>query len=593
MERRLFYTIVFVFGLLVPHLAMSNLIALTATLVVAIVWRPSLRTTLVIGSAVASLCVGIARSHFDLVQPQPTLGRQKVEAEGIILEPPRRWGRSSVFFFQIDHIEQKPVKPIKVMVRWSACEQTLEVGDRWSLEGRASPGEPPQLPGGFDQRKWLWSQRAVAVFHLHRQSGYHYIGPARGWTPHQLSYRARAWMMRRLKLMENEKARSLVAGVVFGETQSLPPELQEQFRRTGTSHLLAASGMNVALLAGIIVFAGRLLGLGAWRVAPLAIPAVIAYAFLAGCSPSITRAATGTTLALVALSMGRTSNAWNTLCLSVWALLLWDPRQLFDLGFQLSVVAVIGLVSGPAAPKGCGFVGKSLLLTISASLATLPIFWWSFGELSTTLLLANLILGPIVELLFPLGLLMTIVPVKPLLYLCDRIASLSLWLVARLSELADPVRLCKPGAFSCLLLILALVLWWRGRSWSHRGLACPAVLLAIWLCLQSGQQPSCGRGELVVRKIGKEPAVYWISTQSEEVLVLDEPWQESRARDLLRQSGCLKEPELRLLKGSPLRFRWGEFEWRRVEPYLPSCSYLEVRVVEGRYNLGFWNPEDV
>ncbi|MCA9777191.1 MAG: DUF4131 domain-containing protein, partial [Candidatus Eremiobacteraeota bacterium] len=204
MERRLFYTITFVFGLLVPHLALSNLIALTATLVVTIVWRPPLRTTLVIGATVVSLCVGIGRSHFDLVQQQPTLGRQKVEAEGVILEPPRRWGKSSVFFFRIDHLEQKPVKPVKVMVRWSACEQTLEVGDRWSLEGRASPGEPPQLPGGFDQRKWLWSQRAVAVFHLHRHSGYHYIGPARGWTPHQLSYRARAWMMRRLALMENE-----------------------------------------------------------------------------------------------------------------------------------------------------------------------------------------------------------------------------------------------------------------------------------------------------------------------------------------------------------------------------------------------------
>ena len=315
-----------------------------------------------------------------------------------------------------------------------------------------------------------------------------------------------------------------------------------------------------------------------------------AYAFLAGCSPSITRAATGATLALTALSIGRTSNAWNTLSLSVWALLLWDPRQLFDLGFQLSVAAVIGLVSGPKAPKGCGFVGRSLLLTISASLATLPIFWWSFGELSTTLLLANLLLGPTVELLFPLGLLMTLIPLKPLLFACDRIACLSLWMVAWLSELADPLSLCKPELPSCLLILTALALWWCGRQWLHRGLAGPAVLLAVWLCLQSGQQPSCLPGELRVRKIGKEPTVYWVSTNSREVLVLEEPWQEKRARDLVRQSGCLKDPEIRVLNGSPLRFRWGEFKWEQVAPYLPNCSYLEVRVTTGEYNLSYWTP---
>lgn len=588
MERRLFYTVIFVFGLLVPHLACSTLTALTSALAILIVWRPPLRTLVAIITTVAALCLGMARSQWDLRAGEPLLPNHKVEAEGIILEPPRRWGKSSVFFFRIERLDQKRVRPFKVMVRWGGCEQSLEVGDRWSLSGRPSPGEPPQLPGGFDQRQWLWSQRAVGVLHLHRHSNFHFIGPARGLTPHQLSYRARAWMMQRLRLMENERARSLVAGVVFGETQSLPPDLQEQFRRTGTSHLLAASGMNVALLASIIIFAGRLLGLGAWRVAPLAIPAVIAYAFLAGCSPSIARAATGATLALTALSIGRTSNAWNTLCLSVWALLLWDPRTLLDLGFQLSVVAVVGLVSGPKAPKGCGFVGRSLLLTISASLATLPIFWWSFGELSTTLLLANLLLGPIVELLFPLGLLMTLIPIKPLLFACDRVACLSLWMVAWLSELAAPLSLCKPEWPSCLLILLALALWWRGRRWLHRGLAGPAVFLAVWLCLQSGQQPSCGPGELLVRKIGKQPTVYWISTNSREVLVLDEPWQEKRARDLLRQSGCLKEPEIRVLSGSSLRFRWGEFEWRQVAPYLPSCSYLEVRVTQGKYYLSFW-----
>lgn len=585
MERRIFCTAVFVFGLLIPHQSVVVFISCFTVLSTIILWRPRLRSTVAFLLFLTSLGVGYVRSAYDSREvPKPNY-RSTIEVEGTIVESPRRWGKSSVFFFQVERLDGQRVSPFKVLVRWSACEQTLEVGDRWGLRGLLKEGDPPLIPGGFDQRGWLWTQRAIGVLHLHAHSQYHYLGPPRGSTPHQLSYRARAWMMKRLERVENERARSLIAGVVFGETQSLPPDLQEQFRRTGTSHLLAASGMNVALLAGLIILAGRLLGLGAWRVAPLAIPAVIGYAFLAGCAPSITRAATGATLALTALSLGRTSNAWNTLCLSVWGLLLWDPRQLFDLGFQLSVVAVMGLVGGPKPPEKCSFVGKSVVLTISASLVTLPIFWWSFGELSSSLLIANLLLGPVVELLFPLGLLATLLPAKPLLLLSEWVARLSLWMVDWLSQLADPIRLTRPGLLCSFLIGLALLAWWGGRDWRLRSLALPAVVVAVWLCLYSGHQSSCAPGELMVRKIGREKSIYWISTSSREVLLLQETWQLTRARDLLRQSGSLITPEIRFLQGSDPSFRWGDFSWSELKPYLPACSYLEVKVRNGRYTV--------
>jgi ComEC/Rec2-related protein len=590
MERRLFYTTVFVFGLLGPHLSIGSVLTGLTVISLTAIWRPRLRTLAVLTTALAILLVGATRSFWDMRSGYPELPNEKIVIEGVILEPPRLWGRSSVFFFRVEKVGHETVRPVKVLVRWSACEQTLEVGDRWALEGRHALGEAPSYPGGFDQRAWLWSQRATGVIQLNKYSSHHFLSPPTGSSPHQLSYRARGWMMQRLQKIPHEQARALIAGVVFGETQSLPRELQEQFRRTGTSHLLAASGMNVALLAGMIILIGRLFGLGAWRVAPLAIPAVIGYAFLAGCSPSITRAAAGTTLALTALSVGRTSNAWNTLCLSIWALLLWDPRQLFDLGFQLSVVAVVGLVSGPLAPKKLGFIGSSVVLTISASLATLPFFWSSFGELSSTLLLANLILGPVVELLFPLGLLVTIVPFRPLLLLCEWLARLSLWLVGWLSQLADPMLLTKPGPVDWLLMGAALGCWMKGETWKTRWLALPLIALAVFLSMSTGLEPSCQPGELKVRRVGRSKPVYWVSTHSREVLLVEEAWQEKRGRGMLRQMGCLKEPEVRVLDGAPVRFRWGNFRWDQVEPYLPGGSYLEVRVTSDGYSFDSWEP---
>ena len=589
MERRLFYTVVFVLGISGPHLTASSFAICLAGLLIVALWHPRLSRPAVCGCALLILGIGVARGYWDTCSS--VLPYQKVQVEGVILEPPRTWGRSSVFFFRIEKWNGRPVRACKVLVRWNQCEQTLEVGDEWALEGRHTTGESASYPGGFDQKSWLWSQRATGVLLLHQHSSHHFLRPPTGITPHQLSYRARAWMMQRLRKMENENARALVAGVVFGETQSLPRELQDQFRRTGTSHLLAASGMNVALLAGLIVFGGRCLGLGAWRVAPLAIPAVIGYAFLAGCSPSITRAAVGTTLALTALSLGRTSNAWNTLSLSIWVLLMWDPRQLFDLGFQLSVVAVVGLISGPAAPKKLGFLAGSIVLTISASLATLPIFWTSFGELSSTLLLANLILGPIVELLFPLGLLVTVMPVRPLLFLVETLAQCSLWLVGWLSRLGDPILLAPPGPGEWLLVGAALLCWMKGKSWKVRWLALPLVGLAVSISVMTGLEPTCRPGELKVRRVGRSKPVYWISTHTREVLILDGAWQEKRARDILREMGCLTEPELRVLDGTNLRFRWGEFRWHDVEPYIPDGSFVEVVVTADGYTLKRWDPD--
>lgn len=593
MASRINCTLAFVAGILAPKLEPTQVIALLALFAFVCLWNPKLRTTLAMSLTILSFAVGLGRALGDEHQSAKPLNFKAQTVEGLILEPPRQWGNSSVFFFQIESTEDGMLKePMKILVRWSHCEHTLEVGDRWSLEGRYQKGERSLYPGGFDQKEWLWTQGCEGVFQIHKFGKHHYISPPLGFSPHQLSYRARSWMLRKLRKIEDERARSLVAGVVFGETQSLPKDLQEMFRRTGTSHLLAASGMNVALLAGLIIGAGKLLGFGPWRTAPWAIPAVIAYAFLAGCAPSITRAATGTSLALLAISWGRTSNAWNTLALSSWLLLLWNPRQVYDLGFQLSAVAVVGLVGGPEAPKALRGIGSSLVLTFSASLLTLPIFWWAFGELSSTLLLSNLLLGPLVELLFPLGLLLTLCPLKPLLWLSEKIAQVSILLVEWLSALADPILLTRPTALAWLCMLSAIAVWLKGKGWSSRCLALPLIVAALVSSLHNGYASKCPSGQIIIRKVGREKPIYWISTPTREVLIVQEAWQKTRAQSMLRQMGCLVIPECRELQGAPLRFQWGELRWQAIEPLLPPASFITVTAHAGSYRVKTWDPED-
>lgn len=594
MARRILCTVAFVAGLWIWRADWPAPVLLLAAFVLVTLWHPRLGRKPSVWALIAvALVAGLARAALDdrlEVPPSSFPETGMVAISGTVLEAPRRWGASMAFFFSVSKVASVELEsPTLVLVRWSGGEDVVAPGERWRLTGRFSTGEPAAYPGGFSQAFWLWSQRAQGTVAVGKFCEASYLGPPTGWGPHALAARLRQRMLDRLLAIKDTTARALVAGVVFGDTQALPKEVQDQFRRTGTSHLLAASGMNVALLLGLVTAAARLLGYGPWRIAPALIPLAIGYAFLAGCAPSITRAAAAAVMGLLAAWWGRSSGSWNSLCLSVWILLLWEPRQLYDPGFQLSVAAVVGLIAGPSLDETAAAWKKNSLMTVSACLLTLPIMWTMFAEISLTLLPANLILGPLVELLFPLGLLLTVIPIAPLFWLTEGLARASLWLVEKLSSLADPVPLAQPGGESLVILAAAIALWvgiWsRARWW-----ALPLAGLALCLGQAAGHRPLAAPGELVVRQVGPAGKPhYWLSSHGQELLVLTESWQEKRARSMLLDLGCLRQPKVKILgPGETLTVRWGAFHWGKVHPLLPKAQFLEVRTTGCSYLVRPW-----
>lgn len=596
MRPRIFFTAVFVVGLLAGQGCLKQAFMGLFALFLWAVWTSELSTRRVLCLSLLTLGLGLVRAELDdrwWAEGPDLPSRPKAEFAGKVMESPRKWGKSLVFLFEIERIDGHPSQGPIVLVRWSGCEESVESGDHWVLTGRVTKGEEAAFPGGFSQRRWLWTQRARGVVLVGRFERASFRSPPVGWGPSDLAAKLRLVMHDRLEAIKDAEARALISGVVFGDTQALPKEIAEMFRRTGTSHLLAASGMNVALLIGIFAALARLGGYGAWRIAPTLIPLVIAYAYLAGCAPSITRAATAGSLSLLASWLGRRSGAWNSLCLSVWILLLWEPRQLHDLGFGLSVAAVIGLLAGPKLPESSPGWCKNALLTLSASLLTLPFMWLSFHEISVTFLPANLILGPLVETLFPLGLLLTLCPLSPLSWLAEGIAKVSLFLVKILSGLADPSPLAHPGDGPLLLLFFAIALWLG--AWSKgRWLALPLTAIALFYAQKVGLAPRAAAGELVVRRIGTAQPYYWISSRQEELLVLSAPWQERRARQSVVAMGCSRPVQIKVLEpGRDLSLRWGAFQWGRVDPFLTKgVPYLEVRTNGRTYLVRTWRPSD-
>lgn len=205
------------------------------------------------------------------------------------------------------------------------------------------------------------------------------------------------------------RSSSLLLGIVFGIKQQTDDRFANALRNSGVLHVIVASGMNVAMVGG---FLSSIFTLIFRRQIALVftILSILLYALLAGFDPPIVRAASMGSIALVAQILGRQRLAAYGLFLTGFFMLFVQPFLLFDVGFQLSFLATLGLITlRPLFTLGRkGVVGKvvgesDLATTIAAQLATLPILLSNFGTYSLVSILVNGLVLWTVPLVMVLG----------------------------------------------------------------------------------------------------------------------------------------------------------------------------------------------
>ena len=218
--------------------------------------------------------------------------------------------------------------------------------------------------------------------------------------------RLRASLQEEVDALFPQPESALMNGVLLGIEGGIPDELQQAFKNTGTAHIVAISGFNIAIIAGIFVslfsrFFGKNIG------SILAILGIIFYTLLVGASASVVRAAFMGSLSLIARQFGRRNLALNALFTSGLLMALGSPFVLWDVGFQLSFAATLGLVlyaqpmqDGTRALLGrilpatavdaiIGPISDYFLLTFAAQITTLPITVYHFSRLSWVSFIAN------------------------------------------------------------------------------------------------------------------------------------------------------------------------------------------------------------
>ena len=200
---------------------------------------------------------------------------------------------------------------------------------------------------------------------------------------------------------------AVVSALTVGDKSDLTPELKATYSASGASHVLALSGLHIGILAGILtllLYPLRLFPLGRSLTGVLTVLLLWAFAFLSGLSASVVRAVTMFSLYVGASFFleGRFSG-FLSLSLAAFLMLLYRPFYLFDVSFQLSFLAVWGILlfypvfSGwlPAGYRRIRWLWNTLSVSMAAQLGTLPFVLFYFGAFPTYFLLANLLVTPL------------------------------------------------------------------------------------------------------------------------------------------------------------------------------------------------------
>jgi len=330
------------------------------------------------------------------------------------------------------------VTSLQAIPEWRRALGQITVSTRGSLPadyfsgrvveviGVISPPKGPAAEGLFDYAAYL---RQLGIYHqLDVESAAEWRLVDRGSLARPpLADRFRAWAQKTLArgLPEEDESLRLLWAMALGWTTALTGEVSEPFMQTGTMHIFAISGLHIALIAGILVAVLRVFRISRGYCGWVVIPLIWFYTGATGWQASAIRSTIMMTVIIVGWTLKRPSDLLNSLSAAAFIILLWDPQQLFQAGFQLSFLVVLSIAllhaplealrqrllrNDPFLPPELRprwrrwldgpihLVTVSLATSLAAWLGSLPLIAYYFHLFTPVSLLANLIIVPLSSL---------------------------------------------------------------------------------------------------------------------------------------------------------------------------------------------------
>lgn len=342
------------------------------------------------------------------------------------------------------------------------------------------------------------------------------------------------------------EAHAFVNALLIGNTKHLDLDLKTRFRSLGISHVLAVSGMHVGVLF-LIISAIASLFRNKWFELAFSICALWIFAFITGASPSVLRASLVFSLFLVGKFARKRSHPLNALCFAFIILLVFEPNQLYHAGFQLSFLAVCGILSLSLlnlklanTAKWKGYLVGMVATTLAAQLATTPLSLLLFHNFPIWFLPANMLIVPIIPLLMYLSLAFVVFSKVPFLsfglaFLINQMVCLIEYIAKFFDQLPYAQGLqCEISFFTAFLLYTSLVFLILFIKHRNHFFLIPFLLLLSASSLSSiisAQQNQFYSSDFIIPAKVKYPAV---AIFDQKQLLIYEPEDSNRVHEKLK-----------------------------------------------------------
>ncbi|MDA0987160.1 MAG: DNA internalization-related competence protein ComEC/Rec2 [Bacteroidetes bacterium] len=289
----------------------------------------------------------------------------------------------------------------------------INFGDLIKIVGAIDEPSISRNPGEFNYREYLLMQGIYGIINSENNKIEVIETGNQNIFYSKIIIQSREFIKKIIEFTLQKDEAYVMRGLILGDQAMISTETKNYFINTGTIHVLAVSGSHIVLVIATFYILFGLLRIPFELKIIATIFGIIFYMLLTGSTPSVVRASIMGIVVLASQLLNRKTNLYNSLGVSVVIILLWDTRQLFDIGFQLSYAAVYGmvyfypkifLIYKKILPQ---YFFKNIILnnilllfgiTLSAQIATFPVTIFYFYKFSVISLFANLIVVPLIAI---------------------------------------------------------------------------------------------------------------------------------------------------------------------------------------------------
>ena len=281
----------------------------------------------------------------------------------------------------------------------------LNAGNKIYLTGTYQKGREKRNPGEFDYDKYLKSKSVTGLFVTYDTDSISILSNQKDYFKSSL-HSVRKLIDETIHKLHNPQTAGLLRGLLLADRSEIDYETKNEFINSGVVHILAVSGLHVGYVLVIIIFIfGRF---GIYLRSILTILGLVAFMFLTGVPPSVFRATLMSVVIIIAFLSNRSTNIINSISIAGFIILLLNPNEIYNPGFQLSFSAVLAI--GILYPyiqkiifklnlkhKWLEYILLFFGVSLSAQIGTLPFTLAYFSKLSVVALFANLIVIPMLR----------------------------------------------------------------------------------------------------------------------------------------------------------------------------------------------------